>query len=328
MERKIRFLVIGILLISCSLSFLGGKSQVKDITLKEKMTIGKDETDSNQIFYYLVGSFVDSKNNYYLLDKGNFRIQVFDKEGKFIRTIGKKGRGPGEFASIMAGAVYDKKYVLAADDSIQRINVYDLEGNFVSSFKIKGKVSDLICSHDNKIFIAYPDTEGRLIHEYDLEGNVIRSFGRLKDKKLALFNDVVKMSRSKEGDFYVCIRYANRIQRYNSEGNFIKEIEADLPFSLPSQKTKGGGYQMRAVFLDIACNGSAVSLITAPQISAQGSPQDALKEGNYMIILDKKLNQKQISKLPYVTLSLSFDNNQRLLLCDMSFIFHVCDASF
>ncbi|MEA2005908.1 MAG: NHL repeat-containing protein [Acidobacteriota bacterium] len=327
MREKIKFLVMGFIIASCIMNPSIGKSKVQAISLKEQIAIGADEVDANQMFFNLIGSFIDSKNNYYLLDKGNFRIQVFNKDGKFIRTIGKKGQGPGELASIVAGGIYDQKYVLVADDELLRVNVYDLEGNFISSFKIKGKVSDLICTPDNKIFIAYPDIEGRLIHEYDLKGNLIKSFGALKEKELTLFNDAVKMCMDAEGNFYVCIRYANRIQRYDFKGNLIKEIEADLPFTVRPQETKGGGYQVTSVFLDIACNGNDVYIITAPQVPAHGSIQDALKEGNYMIILDKKLNQKQISKLPYLTISLSFDNYQRLLLCDLNFIFHVCSVT-
>ncbi len=327
MKNCTRAFFIGIIFMFAFSNLVPGEKKFQTLNLKEELTIGASETDSNQMFYYLTGSFTDPDNNFYLLDKGNSRIQVFDRDGKFIRTIGKNGQGPGEFESIAAGAIFDRKLILAADDSLLRVNAYDLKGDFSSSFKIKGKVSDLICSPANKIYLAYPDAEGRIIHQYDLEGNLINSFGSLKEKDLLVFNDVVKMSQDETGNFYVAIRYANRIQKYDPKGKLLKEIEADLPFTFELTPAKDKGYEARAVFLDLACDGKDVYAITAPQLPAQATPeeaQQALKAGNYLIIFDQDLKQKETYRLPYLVLALSFDNFKRLLLCDLDFVFHVC----
>lgn len=38
-------------------------------------------------------------------DAGNNRLSVFTTEGKFVRTIGRKGSGPGEFVGPRGVAV-------------------------------------------------------------------------------------------------------------------------------------------------------------------------------------------------------------------------------
>ena len=327
MRKKLKFgLVVGCIIILCSVPFLllTKKKKFQSIPLQEEMVIGANESDKNQMFYNLVGVFTDFRNNYYLLDKGNYRIQVFDKNGKFIRTIGKEGQGPGEFASPVAGAIYNRKYILIADNELLRVNIYDLEGNFISSFKTKGEPSDLITTEDNRIFLAYSDKGGRFIHEYNIEGDLLRSFGKVKEEWLLLFSDAAKICSDNEENIYVCFRYLNRIQKYNSKGKLLKEIQAVLPFEVQPPKIKGGGYSVRTIFLDIACNEDNIYLITAPQ----GLIKSILKKGSYLIILNKQLNQKQIFKLPFLTISLSFDRYQRLLLCDINFLLHVCNVLF
>ncbi|NIU02682.1 MAG: 6-bladed beta-propeller, partial [Aliifodinibius sp.] len=40
---------------------------------------------------------INSKGDIFIADGQNLHIQVFDHQGEFIRTIGRKGQGPGEF---------------------------------------------------------------------------------------------------------------------------------------------------------------------------------------------------------------------------------------
>lgn len=51
----------------------------------------------------LVGAIVtiaESKNRFYVADKTDFPVKVFDRDGKFIATRGRIGRGPDEFLSV------------------------------------------------------------------------------------------------------------------------------------------------------------------------------------------------------------------------------------
>ena len=57
----------------------------------------------------------DSKDNLYVVDTQNHRIQVFNPEGKYIQSIGKKGTGPGEFLLVHDVAIDDKDNIYVAD---------------------------------------------------------------------------------------------------------------------------------------------------------------------------------------------------------------------
>ena len=51
------------------------------------------------------GVAVDSSGNVIVVDTENYRIQVFDSQGNFLRTIGNRGYDEGEFFSPLGVAV-------------------------------------------------------------------------------------------------------------------------------------------------------------------------------------------------------------------------------
>lgn len=69
---------------------------VRPLELAEDLTLGND-SDKNLFFYKIRAVKSDRDGNILVLDSGNFRIQVFDKNGRFIRTMGRQGQGPAEF---------------------------------------------------------------------------------------------------------------------------------------------------------------------------------------------------------------------------------------
>jgi hypothetical protein len=68
----------------------------RSLTLQHELTIGKDDNDPNSMFSELRSIQVDDQENIYALDMKETKIKVFDKNGKFLRSFGKKGKGPGE----------------------------------------------------------------------------------------------------------------------------------------------------------------------------------------------------------------------------------------
>ncbi len=66
------------------------------LDLEKDLNLGSEEDDA-YLFYRIEDIGVDSQGNIYVLDIGNFRIQKYDDRGIHVRTIGRKGQGPGEF---------------------------------------------------------------------------------------------------------------------------------------------------------------------------------------------------------------------------------------
>ncbi len=72
-------------------------AQNKRMTVALDLTLGADDQDDRQIFSNRTRVAVDGEGALYILDAGNYRVAVFDKNGRFIRQFGKQGEGPGEF---------------------------------------------------------------------------------------------------------------------------------------------------------------------------------------------------------------------------------------
>lgn len=73
----------------------------------------------------------DAAGNIFVADGlGNARVAKFDKNGKFVKSWGKRGTGDGEFATVNSIAVDRQGNVYAADGGNQRIEVFDNAGTY------------------------------------------------------------------------------------------------------------------------------------------------------------------------------------------------------
>ena len=59
-------------------------------------------------------------------------INIFDNDGKFLTTIQRKGRGPGEYISLRYFDILeDQQLIYAVDNQGQQVVIYDFDGKFV-----------------------------------------------------------------------------------------------------------------------------------------------------------------------------------------------------
>lgn len=77
------------------------------------------------------GVAVDQDGNLYVADTLNARIEVFDADGAFIRTFGKRGDGPGYFAMPKGIAIDCDGHIWVTDALQNRVQVYSQEGNLL-----------------------------------------------------------------------------------------------------------------------------------------------------------------------------------------------------
>jgi hypothetical protein len=82
-------------------------------------------------------------NYIFILDKLIAKkLFLFDKEGKYIRQIGKFGDGSGEYAEISDFTINEKTKEVIILDMKPKINIYDLEtGKFVRSIQVNNEYS-------------------------------------------------------------------------------------------------------------------------------------------------------------------------------------------
>ncbi len=86
--------------------------------------------------------------------KGNNRIVVFSKDGRFLKAFGKTGSGPAEFLEPHTIAFDSRGRLFVGDRYNNRIQVLDQDGKFITEWKQFSRPSGIYISPDDTIYVA------------------------------------------------------------------------------------------------------------------------------------------------------------------------------
>ncbi len=125
----------------------------------------------------------------------NARIVKFDKDGKFIKTWGRKGKGPGEFDSPHGLAMDSAGRLFVADRSNSRIPIFDQNGNFLEEWRQFGRPSGIYITKDDVIYVADSNPSDKTNPGF-VQGIRV---GNVKDAKVTAFIPETKELNSLEG---------------------------------------------------------------------------------------------------------------------------------
>jgi hypothetical protein len=128
----------------------------------------------------------DAAGNIFVADgAGNARIAKFDKDGKFVKSWGKRGAGPGEFANVLSIAVDAQGNIYAGDGGNRRIQVFDNNGVFKTAFSNFGNAQAMCISKGANPVLYVSDSNpwndidvAGEIFKLRLDGTVVGKFGR------------------------------------------------------------------------------------------------------------------------------------------------------
>jgi DNA-binding beta-propeller fold protein YncE len=111
------------------------------------------------------------------------RISVFDRNGKFLRVVGKTGTGPGEFRTPHALEFDSRGRLVVADRHNHRIQILTKEGKFIAEYGEFGRTSGLAIDKNDVIYTADSESNEK-VHPGWQRGIRI---GSLKDGKVTMF---------------------------------------------------------------------------------------------------------------------------------------------
>jgi hypothetical protein len=124
------------------------------VTFEEDFTY-KEKDEAGEIRIFRPGRFiVNVQGNVYIEDDSDMSIKVFDPQGRYLRTIGRKGSGPGEFGRIADMAVLPDGRLLVTDFETRRTSLFGPDGRFLSSFQWKKFFSQVYLATDSSYTVA------------------------------------------------------------------------------------------------------------------------------------------------------------------------------
>ena len=128
-------------------------------TGKVLMTLGKEGIAGNgpDTFDQPSGIAVAPNGDIFVTDGHgkNDRVVKFSKDGRFLKTWGHHGAGPGEFDQphdISIGG--SQGHVFVADRSNNRVQVFDQDGKFISEWKQFGRPSAVFVAKDDTLYVS------------------------------------------------------------------------------------------------------------------------------------------------------------------------------
>lgn len=229
------------------------------LSLELELSLGGEDQEGNVILYEPGYMIVDDAENMYIVDRQDTNIKVFDPEGKFIRSIGKKGEGPGEFQFVGHMNFTPDGRLLAMDLQARRTSLFDKTGAFSSSHPWLKFFSQriLVLVTKTSYFVQERVIEDPsdplsnlelIIDEIDFNGNQLQSISgfKLPEIKRASVGGIYRSRSSPQsprsifaGDaenqrFYHCLNDRYQIDVYNSNGKIFRKIDRPyepLPFT-------------------------------------------------------------------------------------------------
>ncbi len=158
---------------------------------------------------------VDKDDNIWVIDKGSDMMVKFNPEGRVMMVFGRKKEASDEGAEAWK---HPKPPLPAVDGQFRQPTdvTWDTQGNiFFSDGYINSRVA-----------------------KYDKTGHWVKSWGTPGDKQ-GEFNTPHSITADAAGNIYVADRGNRRIQVFNPDGGFLREMKINVPLPADAQPWMG-----------------------------------------------------------------------------------------
>ncbi len=104
------------------------------VALTPVFSIGQIDGPDETAFGSVAQLAVDARGRFYVYDVQDAQIRLYDARGTFVRNIGRKGGGPGEYQYVMGMAISTDTVLAIHDMSAARVTYFFPDGKVRGSF--------------------------------------------------------------------------------------------------------------------------------------------------------------------------------------------------
>jgi len=217
--------------------------------LEQELSLGKAEGEEAYLFSDISGLDVDNDGNLVVLDYASAQVRVFDDRGVFLRTIGRKGQGPGEMEMPVFVQVEPSSELFVFDYLRQNLITFSLGGKYLRQSRTRESFVplriDLQGNIVGSVSLAPPPIDGRELKKYFLTKDqplVIAREGQDKNRQkteMAVAKPRLACAVSQQGKIVWGKFDDYKLRVLDPQGapiHFIRKKYDPLPFSEQDRK--------------------------------------------------------------------------------------------
>ncbi len=142
-----------------------------------------DDSSPDAVFSNISKVIVKNNLTFVLDGQGKKMVYVYDNSGKYIKTVGRIGQGPGEYINARDFNV-DKNYIYIYDDRSRQLLTYNYKENtFESSLKTEFSARAFsLLDNGNILFVLPKDQKHNQIVITDNKAKVLRSYVKFREQ--------------------------------------------------------------------------------------------------------------------------------------------------
>jgi hypothetical protein len=154
--------------------------------------------------------------SYFFVKTAEDDLVLFDKEGNYIRMIGAKGRGPGEYLRIQDFAVNDDESIVTIC-SLKDLCFYRVgDGSFIKKVDFDYFINSIVYLPNDELLVQTTQTDF-LIARIDTSGKTVDSFGTMS---MALeFEQAFEFVKLDNSNFLYRIGQTTDVYAYNLQNS-------------------------------------------------------------------------------------------------------------
>lgn len=170
------------------------------------------------------GVAADGRGNLYVADSKNSRIDVFDGNGAYLRSIGEKGSADGQLNEPGGVAVGPDGTIYVADTWNHRIARFRADGAWDGAWVDENRTffgPRSVVLSQGSLYVA--DTGNKRIVRLDAEGKVTASWG-VAGNQPGQFVEPVGLAADAAGRIWVADTGNHRVQVFGPDGDFVRQF--------------------------------------------------------------------------------------------------------